>query len=684
MPVVSEAQRRAMEAAKHGHSTLGIPKDVAAEFLAKDAAEAKGHAAGVLHVAPDGSVLLLHRAPSEENYAGHWALPGGKADDEETPEECADRECREEIGYKSDVPLKLLDQRMTPNGMAFHTFVRPTFDKFAPKLNEEHSGFTWARLDMLPHPLHPAVARTLEEKTGGDGEKLQKWAHAGGDRELASDEMLAFDRAPDGFAREGLVVTIAFDKDSASVRQTDDFERLHVRRTPISKAGVNKYYGREIPKFKELGLEPDRLYKLLRDPEELKKGATTFNNLPLLSQHIPHTADAHNHEATVGTVGSDAEYEHPYLYNSLGIWSRGGIDHVENGTQKELSSAYGYDADMTPGEYEGEAYDGVMRNLKGNHVALVKKGRAGSDVVVGDEALQPQLEIKLMSKLKSLKAGVALGAIRAHLLGVKLAQDAAIDLTPAFEGVKAGKFGASKKAIVAGVRKALTGKLAQDGDLAGIVAGVEKLIEAVDTDKTVEDEELTPEDKEGGTVGDPDDQGGAGAGELDEEDTTMDDGMEAVKKYLASKGVDPEIIAGIPGPTAEDAGTAGPEGAGPNKEKKEMDVFDKGAMDAAIAKARTDTIATMNAIAEAKEAVRPVVGEIKIAMDSAVAVYQKAFAMAGRAEMAKVKDLTALKSAWGLVPVPGAAPRRVIAQDSAVSGDDFAKRFPNAAKVRRV
>lgn len=34
MPVVSEAQRRAMYAAKEGHSTLGIPKKVGADFIA--------------------------------------------------------------------------------------------------------------------------------------------------------------------------------------------------------------------------------------------------------------------------------------------------------------------------------------------------------------------------------------------------------------------------------------------------------------------------------------------------------------------------------------------------------------------------------------------------------------------------------------------------------------------------
>ena len=41
MPVVSEAQRRAMYAALEGKSPLGIPKDVAAEYLAASKGETK-------------------------------------------------------------------------------------------------------------------------------------------------------------------------------------------------------------------------------------------------------------------------------------------------------------------------------------------------------------------------------------------------------------------------------------------------------------------------------------------------------------------------------------------------------------------------------------------------------------------------------------------------------------------
>ena len=169
MPPVSERQRRAMWAAKEGRSTLGIPKKIGAEFVAADSS--LPIAAGIVFVGPDGDVLLLKRAGEEgkDNYVGHWALPGGKADAGETPEQCADREAAEELGLTAPKPTgrkKLLDQVQTPNGMMFYTFAQPVEDKFQPKLNEEHSECGWFPLDKLPQPMHPNVTRVLGENLG--------------------------------------------------------------------------------------------------------------------------------------------------------------------------------------------------------------------------------------------------------------------------------------------------------------------------------------------------------------------------------------------------------------------------------------------------------------------------------------------------------------------------------------
>jgi hypothetical protein len=173
-----------------------------------------------------------------------------------------------------------------------------------------------------------------------------------------------------------------------SMRSIDRDGRLHVEATPISKANVCGYLGSEIPDWQTLGLQPDRVYQMLRDPRELAKAAPTFNQLPVLSEHVPVSAADHRPDLVVGATGTAAAFRGPYLANALVIWSADAIAGVESGAKRELSAAYRYRADMTPGAYEGQRYDGVMRDIVGNHVALVPEGRAGPDVVVGD-ARQP-------------------------------------------------------------------------------------------------------------------------------------------------------------------------------------------------------------------------------------------------------------------------------------------------------
>jgi hypothetical protein len=205
-----------------------------------------------------------------------------------------------------------------------------------------------------------------------------------------------------------------------SLRSYDQDGRLHVESSNISKATVNPYYGSEIPNYQQLGLEPKKVYYLLRDPEELKKAAPTFNNLPLLSKHIPVSADEPQKEVIAGTTGSDTVFKDGYLKCSLAVWDAEAIAGIESGEQVELSSAYHYTADMTAGEFEGRHYDGVMRDIVGNHVALVDVGRAGRDVVVSDA--DPFYERKTMK----LKAG-AKARIQAAVQPL-LAQDA--ELSP--------------------------------------------------------------------------------------------------------------------------------------------------------------------------------------------------------------------------------------------------------------
>lgn len=194
---------------------------------------------------------------------------------------------------------------------------------------------------------------------------------------------------------------LAYDKHSLnSVRHYDENGFLHVDLCNITKEQVAPYYGREIPGWQELGLIPDKIYYGYRPFEEIKKAADTFNNLPLLSEHVEDGADKKNQHLRVGSLGTNADVREPYLTNSLAVYDEKAIKSIESEEKKELSSAYRYDPVLKPGFFDGQRYDFRMENIRGNHVALVKEGRAGSDVVVADSNSINKGE-KMSTKLKN-------------------------------------------------------------------------------------------------------------------------------------------------------------------------------------------------------------------------------------------------------------------------------------------
>jgi uncharacterized protein len=169
-----------------------------------------------------------------------------------------------------------------------------------------------------------------------------------------------------------------------SARRFDIDGRLHVADCRISAARVNEYLGSEIPGYEALKLEPSRLYKLYRTPAALKAAVASFENMPLLLAHVAVSAADPQKMLTVGTV-SNVRWLAPYLVADLAVWDKAAIEGIQSGQQREISCAYRYRVDMTPGKTpDGESYDARMLDLTANHVALVPQGRVGPDCLVGD------------------------------------------------------------------------------------------------------------------------------------------------------------------------------------------------------------------------------------------------------------------------------------------------------------
>lgn len=494
-------------------------------------------------------------------------------------------------------------------------------------------------------------------------------------------------------------IILALDKDS--VRKFDVEGRLHVEVAHISKANVCPYRGEEIPGWKALGLDKQKVYQLLRDPSELKKAAPTCNGIQLLQKHIPVSAEDHQPYDVVGSTGTDAHFDGEYLDNSLHVWVKRAIDAIETGKKRELSCGYRYTADMTPGKFGDMQFDGVMRDIVFNHVALVEDGRAGPDVVVGDSA-------ENLMKKPSKFAGIALRLV-GHAVAPVLAQDAKIDLMPIFKDVTTVNFDSKK--IAKAIGDACKGKLAKDASMkhvADMLDSLEDMKKQETADESVSDpQHKAMEAAAGGksTLGIPEKVGK----EFSEADKGKSFDAEPLKEFLKGKMSDddymaacdmmggPEDIDGQDGENeeAEEENDieqpAGGKKPGLDRMKgKDKDMVSKGAMDEALKAQRKAIREEQQAIRVALEDVRPWVGQLPatLAFDSAEAVHRHAL------KMMKVDNAESLH-ADALLPVlqvqrkPGSRdantsfrkPEATLANDAKITTDLISKYAPDIGNI---
>lgn len=208
--------------------------------------------------------------------------------------------------------------------------------------------------------------------------------------------------------------TIAFD--SASRRHKDANGYLHVDDTPLTKAQVAPYFGREIPGWRDLGLDPERRYGMYRPAEELEKSLALWRGLPVLLRHEKDSAEAPQKELRVGSVGTRPAFDGTYLRNDLEIHDAIAIAGIEDESQRQISAGYRYTPVMETGEFEGVPYEIVMRDIRPNHVALVRKGRAGPDVLVEDSAPDSGAEKPVTHEDKFMKVKMVARKIAQALL----------------------------------------------------------------------------------------------------------------------------------------------------------------------------------------------------------------------------------------------------------------------------
>jgi hypothetical protein len=86
-------------------------------------------------------------------------------------------------------------------------------------------------------------------------------------------------------------------------------------------------------------------------------------------------------EHQIGFTGTEVVYDNGFVRAVMTITDKDAIEKIMRKDVKEVSAGYRVEYDSTPGVTEnGEHYDGVQRSISGNHVAVVRRGRAGPQV----------------------------------------------------------------------------------------------------------------------------------------------------------------------------------------------------------------------------------------------------------------------------------------------------------------
>lgn len=184
----------------------------------------------------------------------------------------------------------------------------------------------------------------------------------------------------------------------ASARHQDDNGFLLIKQCPIASFGILQYSAAQ------LGLDgdPNRIVNVFRPESEVSNAEylESFQVVPFINDHEmlsgfqnDETAAAPEEKGIDGVL-FDVGYKSPWVNGDIKIFSRSAQADL-NGGKKDLSLGYTCDFEMKSGTWNGQDYEVVQINMRGNHIALVDAGRVpGARVLDGKKLCFDRLDFQ--------------------------------------------------------------------------------------------------------------------------------------------------------------------------------------------------------------------------------------------------------------------------------------------------
>ncbi len=163
---------------------------------------------------------------------------------------------------------------------------------------------------------------------------------------------------------------------------------LVCRNVPIARTGEQLYLAGELG----LAGDPDRLVRVYRPPEEVfaPQAVASFEGKPVTDGHPPEEVGPENYGAYARGHLQNVRREGALLVADLYITDPALASDIRHKVKREISCGY-----TCTYQAEGEGF--WQRDIRGNHAAVVPKGRAGREVAIKDAAQEAE-KGTLMSK----------------------------------------------------------------------------------------------------------------------------------------------------------------------------------------------------------------------------------------------------------------------------------------------
>lgn len=188
-------------------------------------------------------------------------------------------------------------------------------------------------------------------------------------------------------------------------RRIDENGFLEIEGNPLTKVGVFPYLGSEIG-----APNPDEVYHVFRPADELERAADSFRLQPFINEHewLGVNGTPAEKKGVLGVIGEQIVFDYPYLRGNVKIHSTIAQDLIDAG-KIELSAGYKCRYEPEAGVFEGQPYQYVQRDIRCNHLALVREGRSGPDVAVLDRRSIITIDTKelLPMTIEELLAAIA-------------------------------------------------------------------------------------------------------------------------------------------------------------------------------------------------------------------------------------------------------------------------------------